>query len=365
MGDHANPGCTSIGLSRHSEFWSASPSNRGPAYLIRDRRISSERGSLAVNDEEALNYDEFGLLEPYARHEGIVWRGRPEIERRFIPVSPGGPDKGGTDDAAQQISAVKWGTEEPELVLLHGGGQNAHTWDSVALALDRPLVAIDLPGHGHSDWRSDGDYSPTTNAAAIAAAMTELAPSPKLVVGMSLGGLTLIHLAAVRPDLVPRAVIVDITPGAGIRHQAMTKAQLGAVALIGGPPVFDSFEHMLQATAAAVPGRPIESLRTGVLHNSRRLEDGRWAWRYDRLNRTPASPESLTDLWNDVATATAPMMLVRGGNSQLVHDDDIQEFTRRHPNTRVEVVEGAGHSVQSDRATVLAGLISDFLLTPC
>ena len=36
---------------------------------------------------------------------------------------------------------------------MHGGAQNAHTWDTVALALDRPLVAVDLPGHGHSDGR--------------------------------------------------------------------------------------------------------------------------------------------------------------------------------------------------------------------
>ena len=47
--------------------------------------------------------------------------------------------------------ALVWGEAEPELVFLHGGAQNAHTWDTVALALDRPLVAVDLPGHGHSD----------------------------------------------------------------------------------------------------------------------------------------------------------------------------------------------------------------------
>ena len=49
-----------------------------------------------------------------------------------------------------------WGDAEPELVFLHGGAQNAHTWDTVALALGRPLVAIDLPGHGHSDGGRDG-----------------------------------------------------------------------------------------------------------------------------------------------------------------------------------------------------------------
>ena len=305
-----------------------------------------------MDDDEAANYDEFGMLEQYAEHEGIPWRGRPRVERRTVKVGPG-----------QGISGLVWGDGEPELVFLHGGGQNAHTWDSVAMALDRPLVAFDLPGHGHSDWREDRDYWPEPNAVAIAEAMEQLAPSPRIVVGMSLGGLTNIRLAAIRPDLVPRAVVVDVTPGVGARSKTMTKEQRGATALMAGPPVFDSFEEMLQATAAAVPGRPIESLRTGVLHNSRRMDDGRWAWRYDRMTRDGSEPVEFADLWDDLAAMAAPIMLVRGGRSSHVHDDDQQEFLRRRPDARVELVEEAGHSVQSDRASLLAGLISDFLAT--
>jgi len=44
-----------------------------------------------------------------------------------------------------------------------------------------------------------------------------------------------------------------------------------------------------------------------------------------------------------------------------VSDDDAAEFRRRQPTARVELVDGAGHSVQSDRAKHLAGLIEDFL----
>ncbi len=49
-------------------------------------------------------------------------------------------------------------------MLLHGGAQNAHTWDTVALALGRPLVAIDLPGHGHSDAPAEGSLDLRSNA---------------------------------------------------------------------------------------------------------------------------------------------------------------------------------------------------------
>ncbi len=303
-----------------------------------------------MDDEElAAHYDEFGMFKIYADYEGIPWQGQPVVERRAVDVGSG-----------QNVSALVWGSDDPELVLLHGGGQNAHTWDSVALALGVPLVAIDLPGHGHSDRREDRDYNPPANAKAVAAAIDELAPRAEAVVGMSLGGLTCITLAAERPDLVSRAVIVDVTPGVLARTPKMTPAQRGTTALVGGPQSYPSFDAMLRVTAAAAPERPIETLRPGVLHNSRRREDGKWEWRYD-LGRGGAVPHHYASLWDDVSAISAPVMLVRGGRSMFVHDDDVAEFLDRHPATRVEMVEGAGHSVQSDRPLALAGLITDFL----
>jgi pimeloyl-ACP methyl ester carboxylesterase len=305
---------------------------------------------MVMTDDEAASYDEFGMLQIYADYERIPWKGRPEVTRRSYEVATG-----------QQVSALVWGTGEPELVLLHGGGQNAHTWDSVAMALDRPLIAVDLPGHGHSDWREDRDYSPQANAQAVAVIMAEAAPQAAAVVGMSLGGLTNIHLAAHWPDLVRRAAVVDALPATGLRAQAMTQEQRGAISLIGGPPTFDSFDEMLKAVAAAVPGRPIESFRPGVLHNAKRLDDGRWGWRYDRLRQEGDGPIDFTALWEDLAVVKAPLMLVRGARSAFVHDDDEAKLRELQPSARVESVEGAGHSVQSDRPVVLAGLLADFI----
>jgi esterase len=53
-------------------------------------------------------------------------------------------------------------------------------------------------------------------------------------------------------------------------------------------------------------------------------------------------------------------MLVRGSNSNVVIPKDEAEFLRRQPGTRVEVVAGADHSVQSDWPVRLAELITDF-----
>jgi pimeloyl-ACP methyl ester carboxylesterase len=225
------------------------------------------------------------------------------------------------------------------------------------------------------------DSRPRTWGGGGAAALAQLAPAPRLVVGMSLGGLTLIRLAAEHPELVPRAVIVDITPGVGRRVRAMTTDQRGAAALLSGPPTFDSFESMLAAAAAAQPGRPVESMRPGVLHNAKRFPDGRWGWRYDARRPGPpaaaapagaapagaapgengAPADATAALWDDLEGLAMPLMLVRGAQSFYIHDDDQAEFERRQPGARIEIVEGSGHSIQSDRAMYLAGLITDFL----
>jgi len=66
------------------------------------------------------------------------------------------------------LSALRWGEGRPEVVFLHGGGQNAHTWDNVALRLGRDALAVDLPGHGRSGWYDEPSYLPRSTSRAIA-----------------------------------------------------------------------------------------------------------------------------------------------------------------------------------------------------
>ena len=65
------------------------------------------------------------------------------------------------------------------MVFLHGGGQNAHTWDTVILGLGLPALAVDLPGHGRSAWREDGDYGPEAQRRDASPVLRDWAPAPR------------------------------------------------------------------------------------------------------------------------------------------------------------------------------------------
>jgi pimeloyl-ACP methyl ester carboxylesterase len=291
-------------------------------------------------DDELASLGEFIFLEENARQAGVDTV--PAVER--IDAGP--------------ISALRWGDGPPRVVFLHGGGQNAHTWDTVIVGLGEPALAIDLPGHGRSAWRDDGDYGPRLNAVAVEPVVRELAPDADLVVGMSLGGLTALRLAVAAPELVRRVVLVDVTPSAPDRHTEMTEAQKGTVALVQGERTFPSFAAMLEVTVAAAPHRDRESLRRGVFHNAKQLDDGRWTWRYDSMRKG----EGFEGLWDDVPRLTVPTTLVRGANSAFVNDEDASEFARMAPGFRgVHMVENAGHSVQSDQPRVLVEILRDVL----
>jgi pimeloyl-ACP methyl ester carboxylesterase len=229
------------------------------------------------------------------------------------------------------------------------------------MLLGRPAVAIDLPGHGHTSWRDDHDYSPVTNAATMSEA--GIVDRKHLLVGMSLGGMTSIRFAATHPDLVSRLVVVDTTPGSLNRRHELTEKDRGQVALIAGPSTFDSFDDMLAATVAAVPaGRPLDRVRRGVLNNAQELPDGRWGWRYDQVRggSSISGPEASAALWADAESLTMPVLMVQGGDSKFVHPDHVAEFAERCADFQHIVIPNANHAVQSDQPHELARVIAEF-----
>ena len=178
---------------------------------------------------------------------------------------------------------------------------------------------------------------------------------------MSLGGMTAIVLAA-------RAARAGAPPGPGRRHPGVNRRKAKAIIdFVDGPQSFPSFDAILARTIEHNPTRTESSLRRGILHNAHQLDDGSWAWNYDRGRRSrgrrslPADdedPPPSAALGRPVERIEAPLLLVRGGVSPVVDDDDVAELARRQPAAEVVVVDGAGHSVQGDRPLELAALIA-------
>lgn len=117
------------------------------------------------------------------------------VERRWVNVITGG-----------HISGVVWGTGTPEFVLLHDAGGSARSWDQLLLALDRPAIALDLPGHGRSSGGAPGPRP-------VLEAIRSFAPRHRVLVGHGLGAQVAVAVAERAPAAVGRLVLVDPPPG--------------------------------------------------------------------------------------------------------------------------------------------------------
>jgi pimeloyl-ACP methyl ester carboxylesterase len=292
---------------------------------------------------ELLDADEFALLNVEAIELGIHLDGAPQVRRAMVTTSDG------------EISALVWGGGDPELVLLHGGGLNAHTWDGVLLALGRPAVAIDLPGHGHSSWRADGRYDPEVIAVAVGESIATLAPRARAVAGQSLGGLATIALGGLHPELVRRQILVDAIPAEPITPDNPVGS------FLSGPDSFDSRDEIVERAISFGLGGKRSAVERAVTLNTVQRDDGRWTWRHhigQRPSEISISPD-FRSLWSPLEGYRGRITLIRGAEG-FVSQDQVAELYRRIPAVDVTTVE-TGHNVQEEDPVGLAQLLEGLL----
>ena len=292
-----------------------------------------------------FTYNEFSYFHENME-EWNIESAVPNVRRFFVTV-----------DGLRQLSGLRWGDGDAEIVLLHGGAQNAHTYDTVALAMTpHSLITIDLPGHGHSDPSIYPASAIASHAIDIARALEQLIAPPRPLVGMSLGGLTALLVAHARPDLVNHLVLIDITPGVNAekaRH---------ITDFVNGPTSFDDFDTLLARTMQHNPTRTESSLRRGILHNALQRADGSWVWRHQQHGTSELEAPDTGDLWEKLSELSMPVTLLRAmGAGSVVDDVDEAEFVRRLPNATIVHVADSGHSVQGDQPLVLAALLEHVL----
>lgn len=294
-------------------------------------------------------FDEFAFLAEQASAQG---RPAPSA-RRLSLVLPDG----------RSLSGIRYeprsdddDDERPAIVLLHGAGLNAHTWDNTVIALGRSALAVDLPGHGESSWRDDADYAPRTIAPDVVAAIEAWASAPVVLVGQSLGGLTAAAVAAAVPDLVAATVVVDILPAA--ERGAVPSELLRFYEQTD----FESVDALVERALAFGLGGSPEQARRGVLLNARVRDDGRVEWKHHIARLlSPSGPGAVAsypaaDGWQDLSAMRSPLTLVRASAGH-VSEAAAADFARRIDDAEVVAVD-APHNVQEVAFGELAALIS-------
>lgn len=273
-----------------------------------------------------------------------------------------------------RLTADEWGDPSgPPVVMCHGAGQNRHAWKNTAETLaDRGwfVTTVDARGHGDSDWSSEALYDSEDNGRDIVALLQRF-KQPPAIVGASMGGMA--SLAAQRTaarQLYRAIILVDITP-----YFDLEGARRIISFMSGNADGFADLDEAADAIAAYNPHRPRPNDPSGLTRVLRRRPDGRWIWRWDPAYVTSkpgfgsgdddnmaAHMERTSRVMSEGAQAvTVPMLLVRGGQSDLVTPEAVRSFRVLVPEAEFVDVAGTGHMVAGDDNDAFTEAVAEFL----
>jgi pimeloyl-ACP methyl ester carboxylesterase len=262
--------------------------------------------------------------------------------------------------ARRPLTSVKDTGEGDPLVLLHGLGTTQQIWSLVTgpLAQGRRVISLDLPGFGESAPVGEGfDLDEVIDRIARALAAHRV-PAPFDLVGHSLGGAVALTLAAHRPNLVRRLVLVA---PAGLQRRR--------------PPI---------------PGALLGQSATGLFAARRRLvalSDRPWGRRLllafaaaDGATLSPAQARMMVDASapaQRIAAATAviaqadllplmrrtpaPLGLLWGRRDRAVPFKLAAEILAQRPDAELEVIEWTGHVPMVERPDSFARALDSIL----
>jgi lipase len=211
------------------------------------------------------------------------------------------------------------------------------------------VLAPDLRGHGRSGWEG-----PWTLGAHVRD-LLENFPDAAAWIGHSFGGRLILELAAERPDLVERAVLLDpaiVFPADYTRFLAEEE--------LAGDFSFESPEAAIAVAVADFPETPRETIEEETRAHLEGHDDGRWRWRY--------SPEAVAAGFLSVAKPPpsldrlrAPTLVVAAAQSKFVSVGEA-DFFRRALGDRFElVIVPGGHRVLWDAFEETADAVEEFL----
>ncbi|MGY0502981.1 alpha/beta fold hydrolase [Nocardia sp. FBN12] len=266
------------------------------------------------------------------------------------------------------LVADNFGAEDgPLVVMLHGGGQTRHSWKRTGRALAAAgmrVVAVDARGHGDSDWSPTADYSRTAMVSDLHAVLEQLGATQEagaVVVGASMGGITgLLATATPGGSAIRALVLVDIVPRSESAGVERVMDFLGR-----HRDGFDTLDQVADAVAAYMPHRPRPDNADGLLRNLRQ-RDGRWYWHWDPdlISDVNDDPEArIIEMEAAAEALTIPVLLVRGGKSDVVSDEGAAAFLALAPHARLAEIGAAAHTAAGDDNDAFTEAVAGFVAT--
>ena len=268
-------------------------------------------------------------------------------------------------ESGVRIAASVWGKEEhPLVILLPGGGQTRHAWNRTGEQLGQAgfwTLALDTRGHGDSDWHPNGDYSLVSLVDDVKTVVTQLG-KPAAIVGASLGGILGISIAGDEKtkSLCWALVMVDI----GIYPNA-SGAQEIVDFMRSGSDGYASLDDAANAVSEYLPHRKKPPDNTGLEKNLRKKKDGRYYWHWD-----PAFLDTRDDEINEkykhkrrvfAENLSVPTLLVQGAMSNVLTDDEVEDFMTTVAHAEFAKIDNAAHMVAGDRNDIFASRAIEFL----
>lgn len=275
------------------------------------------------------------------------------------------PTQEHVDSTGLSLALDRFGSEHDNgtAVLLHGGGQTRQSWRATAetiAAQAMTAVSVDLRGHGDSGWASSGDYSLDVLVDDVVA-LGSTFPDPVLI-GASLGGLMSLTAIGEKRLTARGLVLVDI----GLRIDNSGSTRVIEFMREHAESGFANLDEVADAVAAYNPHRRRPRNVDGLRKNVRQREDGRWYWHWDPafMSVDPDAPGRFVDRERLLAAArelTLPILLIRGRESDVLTEDDAQEFLHLVPHAEFVDVSGAGHMVAGDVNDAFTDAVLGFL----
>jgi len=265
-------------------------------------------------------------------------------------------------DGVQLRADVAGPADGLPVLLVHGGGQTRGSWGR---ALERLAArgarayAIDMRGHGESEWAPDGAYQPSDFAADLVHVVPALGPGPVALIGASMGGWAALLAAPTLGDALSRLVLVDIVP-----RLRMDGAERVLEFMRSAPNGFADTDEAADAVAAYLPHRPRPQMSSGLRRNLRRRADGRLVWHWDPLLvRMGDGDMTLRQQQLEAAArrTQVPMLLVRGLLSDVVDDDGVAALRALVPHLQVVDLPAAAHTAAVDDNDLFTAAVIDFV----